>query len=272
MAETPVEGIKTWRNPRNGIYVAEVHYTADPAKRDPAWKTEAKRGIDERGWQREMEIRWDIPEGEPVFAEYEPAIHRVARPVLPEARLLRFWDFGHVCPVTLFAQLDLWGRLAVLAEVVTPHTNLHLQAEYVRAMSFALMGRATECYDTGDPAGDSFQDLGQVRSVLLGLKILLHTTPRTEGSYLALQKRLLARVKVPGEGITPAIFIHPRCTILHSALAGGFHINPKTGKPVDVHPDKDVCDALRYGNDNLLAATSDFMEKMRAVARADCAW
>jgi len=38
------------------------------------------------------------------------------------------------------------------------------------------------------------------------------------------------------------------------------------------HPYKDVVDALRYLNENLMGATSDWMAKLQAVARADLAW
>lgn len=269
-AATPIEGVREWRNPRNRVYVCEVHYRADPEKRSAEWKAQAQAGMPMAGWNREFEIDWETAEGAPVFPEYQRDM-RQPFPVLPEARLLRFWDFGHVCPVCLFAQLDLHGRLRVLAELVIPYTALPLMIESVKAMTLELMGRPTSCFDCGDPAGESMTDLGAVRNELLKQGILLHTRPRTEGSYDALRARFLRRVVIDGVQ-SPGFLLHPRCPILHSALLSGFHLNPKTGKPVDKHPAKDVCDALRYGNDNLVAGTSDFMAKMRQVAVRDRAW
>src|SRR5262245_65556721 len=71
-AQQPIPGVTEWRCPRNGVHVVEVHYTADPAKRDQAWKREAQRGMPPRGWQREMEIELDLAEGETVITVKVP--------------------------------------------------------------------------------------------------------------------------------------------------------------------------------------------------------
>lgn len=272
-ATQPLPGITAWTNPRNGVRVVEVHYTADPDKRTDAWKKQAQQGMPPRGWSREMEISWEVPAGEPVFPEYIPAEMRRDAPCNPDARLLRFWDFGHVCPVTLFAQLDLWGRLVFHAELVLSNAALDQQIESTLAMTVQLMGRPVDCFDAGDPAGEKEMDLGSVRTTLLRRGIVLHCQPSNAGSYENFRSRLLRRVRIPGEDVSsPALIVTPRCPVLHSALAGGFHRNPKTSKPVDVHPYKDVCDAARYGNDNLVGIQSDWMQRMRDVAKADCAW
>jgi hypothetical protein len=274
-ASQPLEGVTEWTCPRNGVHVVEVHYTADPAKRDPQWLREAQRGMPPRGWQREMEIVWDLPAGTPVYPEYVPAEMRRAVPVHPAARLLRFWDFGHVCPVTLFAQLDTWGRLAVLAELVLEYAALGTQIDAVRAMTLDLMGGApTACFDAGDPEAKHEMELGSIRRVLLDAGILLQTYGgRGGGSYDNLRQRMLRRVHVPGEERpSPMLLVSPACPILHSALAGGFSRHPRTGKPLETHPYKDVCDALRYGNDNLLGASAEWLTKLKAIAKADCAW
>jgi hypothetical protein len=175
--------------------------------------------------------------------------------------------------VTLLAQIDQYGRLRIVDEVVSPYTALPLHVQAMRARCLELFGTHPDNpYDCGDPAGEAMTDLGSVRTELMKDGILLQTTPRSEGSYDALRRRLLASVVTKEEGRTPALIVHPRCKLLHTALAGGFELNPKTGKPVDKHPYKDVCDALRYGNDNLVAADSDFMKKARAMASRDCAW
>lgn len=279
--ETTREGVTEWENRRNGFYVARVHYSADPAKRTDAWKIEAKKGLDKKGWLREYEISFDIPEGEPVFPEYDPG--RMKRPlaVLPESRLCRFWDFGHVCPVCLFAQVDVWGRLRILREVILPHTLLEGLIMAVQAMTFELMGRPdVNCFDAGDPSGEKMTDLGQVRAILSDHSIALHTAPSSpsgtwgpEGSYAALRSRLLRSVVVPIEGPSPMFLVDPQCPVLDAALAGAFHKSSKPPHaPVDVHPYKDVCDATRYGNTNLLGVSSDWMKKMGQVARADARW
>jgi hypothetical protein len=272
-AAQPIPGVTEWTNPKNGVHVVEVHYTADPAKRDPAWLARAKQGMPTRGWLREFEISWEVPDGEPVFPEYQPATMRREVRVNPSARLLRFWDFGHVCPVTLFAQLDLWGRLCVVAELVLEYTSLEQQVQSTKAMTLELMGQPVTCFDAGDPAGEKEVELGQVKTYLMRQGIVLNSTPSNQGSYENLRLRMSRNVRVPGEeGTSPALLVSPQCAILNTALSGGFHRNPKTGKVVDVHPYKDVCDALRYGNDNLVGAQSEFAAQLKKVAMADCAW
>jgi hypothetical protein len=279
--ETPLEGVTEWRNARNGIYVAQVHYTADPAKRSEAWRVLAKQGLDKKAWLREFEISFDIPEGEPVFPEYDPGRMRRALRVLPDARLCRFWDFGHACPVCLFAQVDAWGRLCILRELVLPHTALQGLIYAVKATTLELMHRPDiNAFDAGDPSGEKMTDLGQVRAILHDHGIELHTTPSTvkgtwgdEGSYQQLRTRFLQTVIVPVEGPSPTFLIDTSCERLHSALCGNFHKSQKEPfRPVDVHPYKDVCDALRYGNANLLGISSDWMKKMAAVAKQDARW
>jgi hypothetical protein len=227
----------------------------------------------ERGWRREYEIAFDAPEGEPVFPEFNAA--RMVRecPLLPDARLLRGWDFGHVAPAVVFAQLDTSGRLIVHRELILPHSTLYQLAHAVQEATIDLMGRSVPTFDAGDPAGEAFTDLGQVRATLADCGIALQTHRAHKESYEALRQRLLREVLIPGEGTTPAFLIHPRCTTLIAALTGGFHLSTKPPyKPVEVHPDKDVVDALRYLHTNLLGIQSDHITAMHTAARADWAW
>jgi len=267
-------GVTEWRCPRNGVHVVEVHYTADPAKRDPAWKREAMRGMPPRGWQREMEIAFDLAGGEPVLPEYVPAEMRRPFPVNTSARLLRGWDFGQVCPVTVFAQLDVHGRLGFVAELVLEHANLTAQIEATKAMTVELVGPGANCFDAGDPEALHEMELGSIRAVLLKHGIILQTFARSsDASYNNLRDRLLRRVRIPGEEIpSPALIVDPRCPILHSAFSGGFARHQKTGKPMPTHPYKDVVDAARYLHDNLQGSSSEWMQKLQRIARADCAW
>jgi hypothetical protein len=273
-ARQPLEGVTEWDCPRNGVHVVEVHYTADPQKRDPQWKREAQRGMPPRGWAREMEIAWEIAQGEAVLPEYVAAEMRRPLTVNPAGRLLRGWDFGQVCPVTLFAQVDVHGRLLIVGELVLEHAALTQQIEAVRAMTLELLGAAGPCFDAGDPEALHEMELGSIRRVLLDYGIVLQTFGgRGERSYDALRQRLLRRVRVPGEALpSPALLVDPRCPILHAALAGGFARHPKTGKPQAAHPYKDCVDALRYLHDNIQGASSEWMDKLKQIARVDAAW
>ena len=265
-----MEGVEAWTNPSNGFRVLQIHYTADPAKRDPTWKKRAAAGMPKQGWDREYEINFAIPEGKPVFPGFLAGEMVRDLRVLPGARLLRFWDFGHVSPVCLYAQLDPWGRLCILRETVLEYTPLDGLIDAVLATTVDLAGFDARVWDAGDPAGESMTDLGQVSRELLLRGILLHTIRSRLGSYGALHHRLLQRTLV-NEQPSPLLLVRPECVTLIRALSGAFYLNEQ-GKPIDRHPWKDVCDALRYGNDNLAGSSDDHMAQMRKMAAIDRAW
>jgi len=54
--------------------VLRIHYSADPDK-TPAWAAQAKIGIPQREWRREMEMDTSVFDGEPVFGDYSDSIH-----------------------------------------------------------------------------------------------------------------------------------------------------------------------------------------------------
>lgn len=270
----PPEGVRVWRNPNNLFTVCRIHWTADPEKREGPGREEMRKlraQIGERAWQREYEINAAIPEGEAVFPEFDAT--RMVRPLrpLPGARPLRGWDFGHVCPVVLIAQLDVWGRLQFLREIILPGSSLETLADAAHAAVVELWGEPRQCFDAGDPSGEKMTDLGSVKQVLAQKGINLYTMRSTEGSYATFRTRLQQEVVAGAEGRTPKILLDVAgCPVYAKALAGAFHKSPRAPfKPVDEHPFKDVCDAGRYLNDNLMGAQAGFMEGMRAAAKAD---
>ena len=271
-----IPGLTTWVNPGNKFRVVKLHYTADPAKQTPTWKALAKEGMPERGWMREHEISFETPEGLPVIPQFSAANVRVL-PILPTARILRGWDFGQASPAVVFGQLDSSGRKRIVGELILEQVTLAMLVDAVKARTVELFGRAGPTFDTGDPEADSWKDLGQIRHELLKQGILLQPAKRaTKDSYEALCHEMLRQVLVPGEGVTPALCIHPRCVTLIEALTGAFHYadrpTQREPKPVALHPYKDVVDALRYLIHDLTAATTNFVADMKKAAAADLRW
>lgn len=289
LSRHPRPGVEQWRNPRNGLVVVRLHYSCDPRKRTPEWKAESSRNMHPRAWQREYEINWAAPAGEPVVPEYQEAKHCQPFEWERRLRLLRFWDFGRVSPVCLFAQLTLFGQLRIRRELCPFNTPLDQLTEGVEAITIELGGRdalldrkdawdvggstpeGLEVFDAGDPAGKNLTDLGSSAEVLGVKGIILHTTrPGTEVSYANLRARFLRDVMEPGVGPRPAIVVHPECPNLRSALAGAFHLSPLPPyKPTKTHPEGDLVDALRYGEDNIRASFGQPQEGWRKIAGAD---
>jgi hypothetical protein len=74
----------------------------------------------------------------------------------------------------------------------------------------------------------------------------------------------------PTQGPVPAVIIHPECPNLRSALSGAFHLSPlPPHKPVKTHPEKDLVDAARYGEDNIRQMLGERDPALRAMARQD---
>lgn len=306
---SPRHGIEEWTNARNGFRVVQIHFTADPVKRTPAWQAQTFRDMPPRAKRREYDIDWASPEGEPVVPEYEPRLHDRALVVDPALRLLRFWDFGFDSPVVLFAQLNHWDQLLVLRELCPFNMTLRQLIPAATAIAKDLLGfdgwhndrgvdyaghardpeepdrwefdTATDgpkkltperrVFDTGDPEGFSEKSLGMEARVMGQHGLTLHISrPGTEESYQSMRDRFTDRRMIPNHGQQPAILIDPACQLLRKALAGAFARSVLPPyKPKKLHPYKDLVDALRYGNDNLATVRRGGDAGLRRLAERD---
>lgn len=269
------EGVQEWRNPKNRLFVCQVHWTSDARKRTSEGKAQMEQlraEIGRRAFAREYDLDWTSPEGEPVIPEFSPRVHVLPTPVDPGGKLLRFWDFGFVSPVVLFAQLSPMDQLRIVRELCPFNVPLDQLLPMVFAITRDLVIDPKKVFDAGDPAATSQTDLGSAAEVIARHGIHLHVSrPGSEVSYAHLRQRCLKRIWVPSEGEIPGLQIDPTCRNLIEALSGAFHLSPHPPyKPQKVHPYKDVVDALRYGNDNLGPALSfDFAAKARQIASGD---
>jgi len=68
-----LEGVHEYR--RNGVYIARIHYTADPNKRSEEWKEHEKKGTTTEGWEREYEINWTVSAEPKYYPEFDYQRH-----------------------------------------------------------------------------------------------------------------------------------------------------------------------------------------------------
>lgn len=109
-----------------GVYM-RIHYSADPGKRDPAWKARVSQGIPVREWRREMELDDTVYDGEPVFPEYRDIVHCIERasrnrvnsiPIFEQSMFLGLWDAGNTLhPAFTLMQITVDGQVLLMGEI-----------------------------------------------------------------------------------------------------------------------------------------------------------
>ena len=160
----PVQGVKEWTT-SVGATTIEVHYTADPDKRSNEWITKTRRGQRQRGWDREMEIHWDVYQGMPVFGDcFNERLHVAPEPVVWDgvSHVLRGWDYGNTPACTFsFVQNGIWywhselctDKRPLGTKEPPPSSNIDKFGDLVvQYCSVTFPG--AEFIDIDDPSGD----------------------------------------------------------------------------------------------------------------------
>ena len=190
--------------------------------------------------------------GQPVYREFKRQVHalrNVRQQYDPEAVLYRFWDFGYNHPACLFFQMDARSRLLGMGEFYEEKVEIGPFAEGVKSYTNTNFPGA-QCFDIGDPAARQKKDTGSTIEHLSRANIVLrYLTGRTiDEGVRQVRKRL--ETMIDGE---PALQFDPRHqNIITNAMAGGYHLDQKTGTtPVKDGFYDHPADALRYGVDFL---------------------
>lgn len=94
---TPVQGVRCWVNDKNGFGIFELHYSADPEKRDPAWVksiADTMGGVNSPDFRRFMELDWTIRKGLPVYPEFVwmPGTADASHVIAPKAEIPSWWS------------------------------------------------------------------------------------------------------------------------------------------------------------------------------------
>lgn len=114
----PMEGVEIRRNPKNKFLIFQLHYSADPKKRDPAYRDTIKSTMPSRQYNQEYELIWESYAGTPVYPDFKKELHgskQTIRPIIG-LPLLRGWDFG-LTPACLIGQL-VGDQLRILREII----------------------------------------------------------------------------------------------------------------------------------------------------------
>jgi hypothetical protein len=155
-------------------------------------------------------------------------------------------------PCTLICQIDHYGRLLVLEEVIAEDIGLELHIE--RAVRPVLMGvryMGKPVAMIGDPAGVSKSSLSEETSFdalkRMGFKAFPAPTNDIDPRIRAVESWLLRQI----DGKGAVVIDKSRCPTLVRALSGGYRYGKtKAGlrkpKPDKTHPWSDIIDAFQY--------------------------
>jgi len=212
----------------NGIKILRLHYTADPAKQTPEWKTEAHRALSEREWRREYEIDWTIASGLPVYADvFIRELHIAKQPLLahPNLPMYRGWDFG-LTPACVWGQLDPMGRLNILAEMVTWDGRGEMKQMGIERFAPGVIVRSNERWpnvewkDRADPAGWTASQTDEKTCVQIMQDLGIYPSPGPV--TFTDRKRYLTNLLERMVGGRAAIMISPDCHMVIEGLAGAY--------------------------------------------------
>ncbi len=246
-----MQGMRVGVNPGNGFTVVEIHYTADPEKRTQEWKAEAHKGIPVARWEREYELKWDVPAGAAVHPDFKTNLHVHDHNVIPTAGLpiVRGWDFGRTPSCIMLQQVG--PHVNVIDEIYEFDTGVDRFSQMVGEYC-GVHYPGFQFVDYGDPSGWSPNEVDE--------RTTRETVERNLGITMqkglaGIEERLIAvdaflcRI-IDGR---PKMMFNPSCEWTIDAIDGGYHfsergrITRQRKKRVPVKDDfSHIMDALQY--------------------------
>lgn len=218
-------GIKLWKNEKNGFCCLELHYTCDPDKRAPAWKSEASKGIPKHEWSREYELCWTTFGGKPVYGEeFNSRTNVLQDRIYAEAGfpIFRGWDFGfnQSC---VFAQL-IGRKLYILDEIITENMGSIRFVPIVLEHSAKNFGDF-EFIDVVDPAGFTPSESTETACV----DVMVQHNLRPVAGPVAFEERRNAVLSFLSENDkgSPCLLVNPSCHMIIGGFAGGYQYPEK---------------------------------------------
>ena len=127
----PLHGVETWINPKNKFLCFQIHYTADPEKREGY--IEGIRGsMPIQQFMQEFELQWDSFQGQPVYPDWNERNHGTKEDIAPVVGLplLLGVDQG-LTPACVIAQME-GETLRVLKEITAVNMGAERFSEIVK--------------------------------------------------------------------------------------------------------------------------------------------
>jgi hypothetical protein len=253
---TPMQGVELRMNPKNGFLVFQVHYTADPEKRDPKYIQTIKEAMPIRDFNQEYELQWDSFQGLAVYGDWDQSIHGVNHAISPliGLPLLLGVDFGltpallvcqlqeeTLCCIKEFTALNMGAERFFQWVIPQLKTSFHLWQDHDRDFLVFI-----------DPSGFFRKDTdeGTCAQVIdsVGFKRIIAGPVSWEERKKGVESFLTRRTRT-GPCLKVSI---PNCPVLARGFQGGYRYDDRVleTEPNKLRPIKDnhshVQDALQY--------------------------
>lgn len=214
----------------NGIRVVRLHYTAAEDKRAEEWpeKTRLALGMSLRDWEREMEVNWAIASGLPVYGvDFVRDFHVAKQELLafPQLPIYRGWDFG-LQPACVWCQVDAFGRLNVLQEIVTWNGRGPQKQQGIEALCPQVTFISNRDYpnaefvDFADPAGWQKAQSDEKTCVQIMHQHGIH--PRQGPMTWTARRRAMVNILTKSIGGRAAMLLSPVCVMLIEGFGGAY--------------------------------------------------
>lgn len=265
--KVPCLGVRTWRNQKNRFLIFELHYTADPLKRDVSYKESIKNSMPLMEYLREYELHWDTFSGFPVYPEFSKLhiVHAYPEPS-PGLPMLIGFDFG-LTPACVIAQLHE-DTLLIFEEIVeinmgavrfVPKVIQHIRMRY---RTHTDLKKDWMCYI--DPAGVFRNDTDE-SSCSLVLQANGFVPAPGPVVWEERRKAVVHYLRQMGKD-GPSFQIYEKdCPMLVKGFEGGYRFSDKNAEiePTKLRPIKDAYshphDALQY----VCAGVKDLVTRLK---------
>jgi hypothetical protein len=263
----PLQGTRVWTNPKNKFLIYELHYTADPSKRDPSYKESIKNSLPLQEYLREYELYWDTFSGQPVYPEFGE-IHIIDETPSPTPGLpmLIGIDWG-LTPAAVIGQYEE-GVLTIFREIIELNmgalrflekVTTELRLLYPTHSNFK---KNWKCF--ADPAGQSKSQSDESTCFQEASKYF-NVTP----GPIAWEERRnsVVRFLMKLDRGAPAFQVYGRdCPMIVKGFKGGYRFSDKA---IDVEPNKirPIKDAYSHPHDALQYLCSGVRDAIQSAHR-----
>lgn len=220
------EGMRAWRNPKNGFVVAACHYTADFKKRNNEWYSQACQNLRDDQIERELEINFDSRAGDKCFPylEHNAGLYRLAppNPIPAHWKIIVGLDYGTNNPTSIhFYAIDEFKRfwsywefykpsnMVEISQVLQSHPDWHrVRAVIGDPVIFNKTQNQIVTKETGLPAYGTLMSIGEML-----IKSGVYCLTRGNNDRLAGMERIRTLFGWRGhkDNSTPCLFISPNC-------------------------------------------------------------